>query len=217
MSSSADPETLTTMHVRGAVAGRPESLEWVVLHFSPFLLAQANYRLGPHLAAQGTSAEDIVSEAWLATLPRLEDLRARNERLTPVLIKFLSTTIRQLASEALRRALKQRSIIPARSAEHSTVGEALDLIATRVRGGLSGLEDSETAALIVQCLGELEPELRDVVILRGVEGLGNREAAAELEELPNTVSHRYHRAIEKLRRSLPPSLFEELFASPFEA
>jgi DNA-directed RNA polymerase specialized sigma24 family protein len=49
-----------------------------------------------------------------------------------------------------------------------------------------------------------------VVILRAVEGLTTLEAAQELGEAPNTVSHRYRRAIEKLRAIVPNSLFDEL-------
>lgn len=47
-------------------------------------------------------------------------------------------------------------------------------------------------------------------MLRGIEGLSNKEAAVELKERPNTVAQRYRRALSKLRIALPSSVFDEL-------
>ena len=38
----------------------------------------------------------------------------------------------------------------------------------------------------------------------------NQDAAHELKEEPDTVSHRYQRALKKLRDALPSSVFEAL-------
>jgi DNA-directed RNA polymerase specialized sigma24 family protein len=46
--------------------------------------------------------------------------------------------------------------------------------------------------------------------MRAIEGVSNQEAAAQLGETPTTVSHRYRRALAKLRGALPGSFLEEL-------
>ena len=40
----------TTMHVRRAIDGDRTSLEWLVTRLSPYLRAQASYRLGPAMS-----------------------------------------------------------------------------------------------------------------------------------------------------------------------
>jgi len=46
--------------------------------------------------------------------------------------------------------------------------------------------------------------------MRAVEGVDNRDIAEELGEAPNTISHRYRRALERLRATVPDSVFDEL-------
>ena len=59
-------------------------------------------------------------------------------------------------------------------------------------------------------LDSLDGASRTVVILRGIKGLSNQEVAELLDELPNTVSRRYARALERLRDRFPPETFEAL-------
>jgi DNA-directed RNA polymerase specialized sigma24 family protein len=68
-------------------------------------------------------------------------------------------------------------------------------------------------AEIDEVLASLDEPARATLILRGIEGLGNAEAAALLGELPNTVSHRYQRALDQLRQRLPDSIFHEFLDS----
>jgi hypothetical protein len=44
-------QDLTSFHVLRSEQGNTASLEWVVQRFSPLLLAQAEFRLGPRLPA----------------------------------------------------------------------------------------------------------------------------------------------------------------------
>jgi RNA polymerase sigma factor (sigma-70 family) len=69
---------------------------------------------------------------------------------------------------------------------------------------------SETAAAVSTALAGLSARDREIVILRGIEGRCNLDVAAEVGESPDTVSHRYRRALIKLRRLLPGSAFWEL-------
>ena len=69
---------------------------------------------------------------------------------------------------------------------------------------------TELGAALGRCLDELQEKDREVILLRVAEGLSNEEAAQELGEAPNTVSHRYRRALGKLREAVPRSFLDEL-------
>lgn len=209
MSGSPAPDRFaatadTSIHVRRAAGGHVESLDWLVRRFSPLLRLQAGYRLGSHVAGRNL-VEDVVADAWLAALPKLPALAPREERLTPVLLAFLATSVRRIANDVIRDFLRRRVAV------HAGGGGSTDpALSARVKGVLSGLEDQEAAARITGCVRKLAPDLQQIVILRAIEGFSNREIADEIGELPNTVSHRYLRAIASLRACLPGSLFDEL-------
>ena len=99
-----EPEALTSLHVRRAADGDGGSLSWVVSRLSPLLLAQATYRLGSRLRAL-YEPEDLVNETWAVTLPKLAELPARDGRLTPVLLRFLSTTLLHRIQSLVRSPL----------------------------------------------------------------------------------------------------------------
>ena len=74
-----------------------------------------------------------------------------------------------------------------------------------------------TRAVAAECKGEvlgaleqLEPLDRQIVVLRGIEQSANQTVAALLGMAPDTVSHRYRRALVKLRTLLRDSAFAEL-------
>jgi RNA polymerase sigma-70 factor (ECF subfamily) len=195
------------MRVRGAIAGDRESLGWIATRFSPLLRAQAIWRLGS-LSSQ-FDADDVVAEAWLVMLRRRNDLVLEGRRATPRLLAFLGTTILNLVNRRIEAAVKQKRRM-APSPEPDSGGEVLDGLAATVTGALTDAARGELGARLDACLAALPEKDREVVLLRAVEGLTNLEAAQELAEAPNTVSHRYRRAIEKLRAIVPDSMFDEL-------
>ena len=91
----------TTFHVRNAIAGDDQSIGWLVGRLAPLLKSQAFYRLGPQLS-RVVDPEDLVAEAWLATLPKLRGLEIRGDRATPVLLSYVGTVIRNRATQRLR-------------------------------------------------------------------------------------------------------------------
>jgi RNA polymerase sigma-70 factor (ECF subfamily) len=201
------PGTATSIRVRGAIAGDRDSLGWIVTRFSPLLRAQAAWRLGP-LSGQA-DIDDILAEAWLVMLQRRNDLVLDGRRATPRLLAFLGTTILNLVNRRIEAVAKQRRRL-APQAEPGREGDRVDVLADTVTGALTDAARQEIGRKLDACLAELPDKDREVVLLRAVEGLTNLEAAHELGEAPNTVSHRYRRAIDKLRAIVPDSLFDEL-------
>src|ERR1700754_1126201 len=97
----------TSIRLRRAVDGDRDSLGWVVAHFDPFVIAQVRIRLGT-AASSGDEIRDVVDEIWLVTLGKLGDLKPRDNRITPVLLKFLVTTSFNVCNNHLRRVIAQK-------------------------------------------------------------------------------------------------------------
>jgi RNA polymerase sigma-70 factor, ECF subfamily len=197
----------TSVHVRRAVRGDRESLSWVVMHFSPLLKAQASWRLGARLRGR-VDPEDVVSEAWLVALRRMNDLVHDDGRSTPRFLAFLGTTVLRIVNRRIDEAvLRAQRTAPTPDREESP--EPVDELQATVTGAVTHAARSELAASLEARLAELGEKDRQVVLLRIVEGLPNHEVARELGEPPNTVSHRCRRALAKLRQALPDSFLDE--------
>ncbi len=202
---------LTSLHVRHAKSGDAQSLEWIVLRFTPLLLEQARYRIGPALRRR-LEPEDLVQEVWAVTLAGLPALGARDGRETPVLLRFLSTTLLYRLNDHARKHVRAREVGALENAPEpaSGRGEPWELIAARTRGAVTRIARGEVSGDVARALDRLSDRDREVVVLRGIEGHSNGRAAELLGESPNAVSLRYNRALEALRAVLPKSIFDEL-------
>src|SRR5262249_42927419 len=132
-------------------------------------------------------------------------------RSTPRLLGFLGTTVLNITNRRIDTHLRRGAIMK----PEPTPGGADDILrelADTVTGAITNASRNETSAAIEAAIAQLEAKDREVIILRLVEGLTNQETAIELGEPPNNVSHRYRRALEKLREVLPPAFLDE-FAS----
>ncbi len=202
----------TTRHVRSAVVGDPEATAWIVERFSPPLRQMILRRLGPSGEAGLDSAvEDVVADVWLWALPRLGNIRPseRDGRYTPALMKYLAMRALGAANDLLERRLRRgRREEPLK--DDAAALESEQPLVRAVRDAMSEASARELRAKFDAALAALDAESREVVILRGFEGLSNVEAAEELGQKPNTVAQRFKRALERLRKLLPASIFDEL-------
>ncbi len=203
---------LTTIQVRAAAGGDADSLEWVVRHLTPWLLAAARYRLGPRLRAI-CDPEDVVADVWTITLPRLAELAARGERATPVLLKFMSTTLLHRVNRLLERHVlgKPAVVSPDDGASQASRGgiEQLPELATAVVSRVARAERRDAVLAAIDALGDAD---REILILRGIEQRPLAAVAAELDLEPGTVAVRFHRALKRLRAALPDPVVAELLA-----
>lgn len=201
------PDALTTLRVREAMGGDASSTAWLVERFSPLLLAQASHRLrGPLAALARTHApEDLVQDVWVRALPRLDGLAARDGRMTPVLVRFLATTmlhrLNSLAQTHLRAdgARRQDSLDPAAEAGFAESARIVSQIASH-----------ERIDVVRRAIDALDDDDRTLVVLRAIEQNPVSDIALLLGEKPNTIAVRYRRALDRLRARLPGSVFEEL-------
>jgi RNA polymerase sigma-70 factor (ECF subfamily) len=202
------PDPPTSVRVRDAIAGDRESLGWIVTRFSPLLRAQASWRLGPDLRDK-VEVDDIVAEAWLVILRKRADLALDSRRATPRLVNFLGATILNLVNRRIEAAARQRRRLGPLPASPDSAADPMDELEATVTGAVTNAARNELGVALEACLTALPEKDREVILLRIVEGLSNLEAAEALEESPNTVSHRYRRALQKLREIVPDSLLDD--------
>ena len=198
---SVDPNHPTTLHVRRAKDGDGESLAWLVRRLSPLLYAQARLRLGPALR-RSIDPDDLVQDVWSVALPALPELEAHEGRETPVLVRFLATTLLYRVNELARRQ--------ARRAGEGDPPPASEVEPPDGSGVVTRFAREEARGAVIQAIDSLDERDRQVVVLRGIEQVSNENAAELLGESANAVSLRYNRALAKLRAKLPASIFDEL-------
>ncbi|MEZ6038627.1 MAG: sigma-70 family RNA polymerase sigma factor [Planctomycetota bacterium] len=191
---------LTSLQIGRAVGGDDASVAWLIERFSPALLAQARYRLRGAMAAIA-EPEDLVQDVWAITLPRLGDLAARDGRWTPVVLRFLTTTLLRRVHHLVRRRIVKPTGAP---------GEAGPEPEAQWSGIVTRLGRREQRSALLDAIDGLPADEREVLVLRGIEQLPNSQVAALIGAPDSTVTRRYQRALQHLRELLPGSLFEEL-------
>lgn len=202
----------TTLHVARARAGDAESLEWLVRRFSPLLQKSAEYRLGKRLR-ELHDPEDIVNDVWVAVLPSIAELSAREGRYTPVLLRYLTRTlvfrINNLIQKHIRgKPLKARG----RPDADGSAQDPVDELAARVTGIVTRVLKHESRDLVSSAIDDLEEKDRELIVLRGIEQRPYKEIGTLLGRDAKILAVQYQRALEKLRRKLPGSVFEDLDA-----
>lgn len=194
----------TSYHVHRAIDGDSQSFAWLAQRFRPFVEAQVKLRVGPTVGEQ--DREDLVADIWVTVLRRVGDLRPRDGRYAPVLVRFLGTTVLNRCNRFLRDRIRRRRRTGADAGDP-------DEFAAVTRGIVTRIGNDELVARIRASLESLGPEKRQVLVLRLLEQRSNREIAGMLGIPANTVAVRYRRALEELRRGLPPDVYREVRAT----
>ena len=185
------------------------SLEWVVNRFAPLLLANARYRLGKNLS-QIYDPEDIVNDVWAVALPKLADLSARNNRYTPVVMKYLSTTLVYRINSLVEKHIKSKPKKQVASGgDKNDGGSPLDNLSADATGVFTVTMRRDARDKILSALNGLSPQDRELILLRGVEGQSYKEIAVLLGGDPKHLAVTYQRALNKLRELLPGSIFQD--------
>lgn len=191
----------TTLLARRAAGGDRDSLGALVARLSPLVRAAAEYRLA-RTGQMPLDAEDLVNDAWLVALPKLGSLRERDGRITPVLLKFLTTTINYRINNLLRRRVSGQ---PA-PIESQTAAP----VPSDASGAITQAVRHETREIVRRTLDELGDSDREIILLRGIEQNASKTVATLLGLTPAAVDKRYSRALQRLRERLPDSVFAEL-------
>lgn len=208
----ADPgkEPSPEEQIRSALSGDSAGWAWLVEHYSPLLELQARYRLAGELRRL-YDPEDLVNEVWLIAFRRLPEFRWPDAGHGAVLLAFLARTLSNKINEAIRRHVQRNGVAKElrRRAGPSSLGspQAQESPSTSV---LARAARSEARLLLTRKLQALRPDEREILVLRGIEGIPNQELARRLGQQESALAMRYRRALDKLRDLLPQGLLEDL-------
>ena len=155
--------TPTSIHVHKRDRGDLESLAWLVERFTPVLLSQARYRLGPALR-RWYDPEDVVADVWVVAVRRISDLRAASESGTANLIRYLGTVlVRRVRDLARLAAVRHASAGPGAAPKEAPVSE----LEAATSGIVSSAIRNERAKALSDAIDALDADDRQVVMLRG--------------------------------------------------
>lgn len=146
------------------------------------------YNLARWLVRNGDDAEDVVQEASLKAFKALDSFRGGDARA------WMLTIVRNTAMNFLRR----------RKLDTSVELDQLDP-ADRTPNPEQGLLEETRRDQVRRAIARLEPEFRETLVLREIEGLSYKEIAAVLDVPAGTVMSRLSRARQRLLVELTPA------------
>jgi RNA polymerase sigma factor (sigma-70 family) len=149
----------------------------------------AAYNLARWLTQDEHAAEDVVQEAYLRAARYFSSFRGGDGRA------WLLGIVRRASFDWLA---KRSYTVPFNEDIHDRGDQSSNPEFMAIR------KCDQT--LVRQALEELPPQLREVIVLRELEGLGYQEIAAVTEVPIGTVMSRLSRGRQQLQRRLAPSL-----------
>jgi RNA polymerase sigma factor (sigma-70 family) len=160
-----------------ARAGDRASMEWVLRRYQPDVR-----RFARRACRTTEDAEDAVQHTLFQLSRGLGSLRS-GVRLTT----WLFAVVKNECSRMLARLYRQQAHVQHASGDGATA---------------TSLPESELRLILAHALTQLDPTLREVLLLRDVEQLSGPEVAAELEISLEAMKSRLHRARVQLRDEL---------------
>ncbi|MBV8842309.1 MAG: sigma-70 family RNA polymerase sigma factor [Bryobacterales bacterium] len=146
------------------------------------------YNLARWLVRNGDDAEDIVQEAFLKAFKAIDSFRGGDARV------WMLSIVRNTAMNFLRK-------------RKPDVTMDLDQLepSDRSPNPEQALLEQSRREQVRRAIARLEPEFREALVLREIEGLSYKEIAAVLEIPAGTVMSRLSRARQRLLNELAPA------------
>ncbi len=144
------------------------------------------YNLARWLVRNRDDAEDIVQEAFLKAFKALDSFRGGDARI------WMLSIVRNTAMNFMRkRKPVMTDLDPLEPADQSPDPE-------------QSLLEKSRRTQVLRAIARLEPEFRETLVLREIEGLAYKEIAAILDVPIGTVMSRLSRARQQLLMELSP-------------
>ncbi len=164
------------------------------------LWRMVHFRLDPRLASR-MDADDVLQEAWLAALRRLNSFREQDSMsaflwLRLIVGQSMIDLHRAHLGAAVRSAGREVPIFNGTPAASSLCLSA-HLLASQTSHSQAAMRAERSSALAT-ALDKMSELDREILMLRHFEELGNDEAAAVLDLNRTAASNRYVRALRRL-------------------
>jgi RNA polymerase sigma-70 factor (ECF subfamily) len=184
-------ETARDETLEAARAGDPQALESLLKDHQARI-----YRFGLKMCGDPDDAQDVVQETMFAAARTIRGFRGASSIST-----WLYSIARSFCIKKRRRSVFAPEVVSLEAdaeSAHATPGPDPDPERT--------LADREIASALGRAIAELEPGMREVLVLRDVEGLSAAEVAQATGLGVAAVKSRLHRARVALRARLAPLL-----------
>jgi RNA polymerase sigma-70 factor, ECF subfamily len=158
--------------------------------FAPRLL-----RLSMQLMGDADEAEDVLQESFIRACDRIDTFRGESGIATWLHRIVINTALMRLRRSQVSRPVRQSG----ERADHDALATLVDHNATEPGQTVA---DQEMMERISAAIAGLPESLRLAFVLRELEGLSTREAAALLGVSESALKVRLHRARLALRREL---------------
>jgi RNA polymerase sigma-70 factor, ECF subfamily len=179
----------------------------------PRLWRMVSFRMHPKLRGR-VDPDDVLQDAWVRSLDRVEHLLASSGNSTYVWFRLLvCQTLADLHRRhfgAAKRSTAREFSIHGRWSPQETSSSLACYLKADGTSPSSTLGRTERAQQVDTVLNSMDPTDREVVVLRHFEQLSNTEIAAVLGMSEQATSARYVRALQKLKRvlELMPDFFD---------
>ena len=203
MNSLTSDSAQTQRLLEQARAGEPGAADRLLDRHRPYLRRMVEHRIDPRMRGR-VDPSDVVQEAQLEASRRLADYLQH----PPLPFRLW---LRQLAYEKLLMLRRQHVGAARRAVERevSLLDRSSVLLAQQLLAAGSTLSQQlikrEFVRRVREAVSQLPDGDREVLVLRNLEGLSNKESAQVLNMDPATASRRYGRAVLRLREILVQS------------
>lgn len=187
--TATDPDAAL---VRGALAGEPQAARALVERHR-----EAVYRLARSATGDAEEAFDITQEAFVAAFVALH----RYDPARPFRGWIAAIALNKCRDHARRRAVRRLLGLP-------LPDHAADWVAEDAPSPETVAADRAELAATARAIAALPASLKNVLILRTIEGLGQEETAQALGISVKAVETRLYRARQKLAEEMrgnPPA------------
>lgn len=185
--TSADDQAL----MRAAQGGDEEALNALLAHHQRHI-----YRFGMKMCRDPEDARDVLQETLIAAARTLRGFRGASSLST-----WLYAIARNFCIKKRRRSAFAPEIVSLEAA-----GSEVQSVQAFDRDPERRLADSEIAQALDSAIFDLEPEYREILVLRDVEGLSAAEVAEITSLTVAATKSRLHRARAAVRARLAPLL-----------
>jgi RNA polymerase sigma-70 factor, ECF subfamily len=186
--------------MEAAQGGDGEALDSLLRQYQPQI-----FRFGMKMCRDPEDARDVLQETLFAAARTLHGFRGASSLTT-----WLYTIARSFCIKSRRRSVFAPEVVSLES--EATLARAATDTAPDPERALAG---REIAAVLESAIAALEPEHREVLLLRDVEGLSAAEVAEVTGISVAAVKSRLHRARVSVRDRVAPLLVPA--AAPTEA
>lgn len=179
--------------LEGLRRGEEHACTCFLKYFAPRM-----YQLALRLMGDPDEAEGVLQESVIRACDRIDSFEGRSG---------LGTWLHRIVTNTALMRLRRRTPATVDLDEYQQGRARLpEALVDDTAEPSAEVEGAEVRAMVDRALADLPDTLRTAFVLREIEGLSTREAAAELGISESAVKVRLHRARLALRESLAPYL-----------